>query len=38
MQYVISGLTAGTWYFAVASLTNDGEQSALSATVSKTIS
>lgn len=38
LQYVVTGLVPGTWYFAVASVTNDGEESALSTVVSKTIS
>ena len=37
LSYVISGLTSGTWYFAVASYTTSGEESAPSAPVSKTI-
>jgi hypothetical protein len=36
-SYVIEGLTAGTWYFAVQSYTSTGAQSALSNVVSKTI-
>lgn len=35
--YVIEGLTAGTWYFALQSYTSTGTQSALSNVVSKTI-
>jgi Putative Ig domain len=37
-DYVVSGLTSGTWYFAVTSYTNDGTESARSAASSKTIS
>jgi hypothetical protein len=37
-DYVVQGLTAGTWYFAVSAYTNTGLQSALSAVASKTIS
>lgn len=37
LQYVVTGLGAGTWYFAITSYTNDGEESALSSVVSKTI-
>ena len=36
--YVISGLTSGTWYFAVTSYTSNGAQSVPSNVVSKTIS
>jgi hypothetical protein len=36
-DYVVSGLTTGTWYFAVTSYTSDGTESARSATSSKTI-
>lgn len=36
-DYVVQGLTSGTWYFAVAAYTNEGTQSSLSAVVSKTI-
>jgi hypothetical protein len=36
-DYVVSGLTSGTWYFAVTSYTSDGTESARSATSSKTI-
>ena len=36
-SYEISGLTAGTWYFAVAADTSDGVESAQSAVGSKTI-
>jgi hypothetical protein len=35
---VVTGLTTGTWYFAVSAYTNDGEESGLSAVGSKTIS
>jgi len=35
--YVLDNLTAGTWYFAIAAVTNTGAQSALSNVVSKTI-
>jgi hypothetical protein len=38
LQYVVTGLTPGTWYFAVASYTTAGVQSALSPQSSKTIS
>ncbi len=37
-DYVIQGLTQGTWYFAVAAYTNTGHQSAFSNIASKTIS
>lgn len=37
-SYVLSGLTPGTWYFAVLSYTASGVNSALSNVVSKTIS
>jgi hypothetical protein len=37
-DYVVSGLTSGTWYFAVTSYTSDGTESAKSAASSKTIS
>ena len=37
-NYVISGLTSGTWYFAVAAYTTSGAQSSLSNVASKTIS
>jgi len=36
-DYVVTGLTAGTWYFAVAAYTNTGLQSAYSSVVSKSI-
>jgi hypothetical protein len=36
-SYVVSGLTSGTWYFAVASFTSAGAESALSPVSSKTI-
>ena len=36
-NYVISGLTAGTWYFAVAAYTTGGTQSSLSDVASTTI-
>lgn len=36
-NYVVSGLASGTWYFAVASYTTDGLESAPSSTSSKTI-
>lgn len=35
--YVISNLSAGTWYFGVTAYTNSGEQSAMSNVGSKTI-
>jgi hypothetical protein len=37
-DYVVTGLTSGTWYFAVTSYTTDGEESAQSQVGSKTIS
>lgn len=37
-DYVVQGLQAGTWYFAVVSYTNTGFESAHSKVVSKTIS
>lgn len=37
-DYVVGGLSQGTWYFAVAAYTNSGLQSGLSAVASKTIS
>jgi hypothetical protein len=36
-DYVVTGLTSGTWYFAVTSYTTDGEESAQSQVGSKTI-
>ena len=36
-NYVIEGLTAGTWYFAISSYTTVGTESALSNVVSKTV-
>lgn len=36
-DYVVQGLTPGTWYFAVAAYTNSGLQSSLSSVASKTI-
>lgn len=36
-DYVIQGLTQGTWYFAVTAYTNTGVQSNFSSVVSKTI-
>lgn len=36
-DYVVTGLTSGTWYFAVAAYTNVGVESTLSSVVSKTI-
>jgi hypothetical protein len=36
-DYVVSGLTAGTWYFSVTAYTTSGVESALSAIASKTI-
>jgi hypothetical protein len=38
IDYVVQGLTSGTWYFAVSAYTNTGLQSTLSAVASKTIS
>jgi hypothetical protein len=37
VNYTVTGLGSGTWYFAVVSYTASGEQSALSAVSSKTI-
>ncbi len=37
-DYVVSGLTSGTWYFAVTAYTTSGTESALSGIASKTIS
>jgi Fibronectin type III domain len=37
VNYVVTNLSPGTWYFAVSAYTNAGEQSALSTVVSKTI-
>jgi len=37
-NYVVQGLTQGTWYFAVTSYTNTGLESGLSSVVSKSIS
>ncbi len=37
LSYTVSGLTSGTWYFAVASYTTSGQASTLSAVSSKTI-
>jgi len=37
LTYVISGLSSGTWYFAVAADASDGTQSAHSSLGSKTI-
>jgi Putative Ig domain len=36
-SYVVSGLTSGTWYFAVTSYGSDGSESARSTVASKTI-
>ena len=36
-NYVVTGLAAGTWYFAVTSVATDGAESAYSAVSSKTI-
>jgi Fibronectin type III domain len=36
-SYTITGLAAGTWYFAIAATASDGMQSALSNVVSATI-
>lgn len=36
-DYVVQGLTGGTWYFAVTAYTNTGLQSGYSSVVSKTI-
>jgi Fibronectin type III domain len=37
-SYTVTGLTTGTWYFAVSAYTNTGLESALSNVGSKTIS
>jgi len=37
LSYTVTGLTSGTWYFAVASYTSSGQASTLSAVSSKTI-
>lgn len=37
-SYTVTGLTSGTWYFAISAYTNSGLQSALSNVGSKTIS
>jgi hypothetical protein len=37
ISYEITGLTSGTWYFAVAADATDGTQSAMSDIGSKTI-
>ena len=37
LSYTVTGLTSGTWYFAVASYTTTGQASTLSAVSSKTI-
>jgi len=37
LTYEITGLTAGTWYFAIAADASDGTQSAMSNIGSKTI-
>jgi hypothetical protein len=37
LNYTVSGLTSGTWYFAVASYTTSGQASTLSAVSSKKI-
>jgi hypothetical protein len=36
LTYTLTGLTPGTWYFAVVAVAADGTQSALSGIVSKT--
>jgi hypothetical protein len=36
-DYIVQGLSGGTWYFAVTSYTNTGLQSSYSSIVSKTI-
>ena len=36
-SYTVTGLTSGTWYFAISAYTNTGLQSALSNVGSKTI-
>jgi hypothetical protein len=36
--YTITGLAAGTWYFAIAATASDGTQSVLTSVVSATIS
>lgn len=38
VSYVVTGLTAGTWYFAISAYTNSGLESAISNVGSKTIS
>lgn len=38
VNYVITGLTAGTWYFAISAYTNTGLESGISNVGSKTIS
>ncbi|MGH8227125.1 MAG: fibronectin type III domain-containing protein [Steroidobacteraceae bacterium] len=38
VSYTVTGLTSGTWYFAISAYTNTGLQSALSNVGSKTIS
>jgi len=37
-SYTITGLAAGTWYFAIAATASDGTQSAPTSVVSETIS
>jgi hypothetical protein len=37
-EYVINSLTAGTWYFAIQSITSSGTESSLSDVASFTIS
>jgi Putative Ig domain len=37
LQYVVTGLGQGTWYFAVTSVTSAGDESSPSQTVTKTI-
>jgi hypothetical protein len=37
IDYIVQGLSQGTWYFAVAAYTNTGLQSSFSTVVSKTI-
>lgn len=36
-SYLVSGLSAGTWYFGIVAYTNNGDESPLSDVVSKTL-
>jgi len=38
LSYTVTGLSTGTWYFAVSAYTNTGLESAMSNVGSKTIS